>query len=137
MSKRILVVEDDRDTAEFIAAYLRLKEFDVTVVHDDSGFLEEFGSEQFDILLLDIMLPDKDGFWIARYVRDQGSTIPILMMTGHKTIMYGIKPPPHCSYITKPFDPEHLLQRLYTMLEKARTPVGAVSVSGRKKGRPA
>jgi DNA-binding response OmpR family regulator len=136
MSKRILVVEDDRDTAEFIAAYLRLKEFDVTVVRDDCEFVEKFGNEQFDILLLDIMLPDKDGFWIARYVRDQKSRIPILMMTGHKTVTYGIKPPPHCSYITKPFDPEHLLQRLNTMLEKARAPVGATS-SRRKRERPA
>ena len=80
MSKRILFVEDDRALAEVIGMGLRNAGFDATLCYDGARALESFHREKPDLVLLDLMLPGRDGISICRGIRESSST-PIVMLT--------------------------------------------------------
>lgn len=83
MKERILVVDDDRDVVRLLRAYLEQAGYEVLVAYDGETALHNLRRERPDLLLLDLMLPDRDGYEITRIVRtDPGLTaVPIIMLT--------------------------------------------------------
>jgi two-component system response regulator ArlR len=78
--KRVLVVEDDRKTAELVRLYLERAGYSVDVAHDGCAGLEKARQEEFDLIILDIMLPGMDGLSVCRKVRLE-SDVPVIMLT--------------------------------------------------------
>ena len=111
--KRILIVEDEKNIAEIERDYLELDGFEVIIENNGASGLHRAMSEEFDLAILDIMLPDMDGFEICRSLR-KAKDLPILMVTAKvssidKVRGLGIGAD---DYIVKPFDPAELVARV-------------------------
>ena len=116
---RVLMIDDDISLSSMLVSYLRDADFDLATEPTGTLGLARLASEQFDALLLDVMLPDADGFDICRQVR-VGSTIPILMLTARGDEMdriVGLELGAD-DYLPKPFNPRELLARLRALLRR-------------------
>jgi two-component system response regulator ResD len=121
---RILVVEDDRTTAELIALYLRHAKYRVDVENTGSGALDRIARESFDLLVLDVMLPGVDGIEICRRVRSGGGP-PVILLTARSLEddrVSGLESGAD-DYVAKPFSPRELVARVAAVLR--RVPPGA------------
>ena len=109
----ILIAEDDNRIAMLEKDYLEIDGFQVTIASDGNEALKLILTEDFDLLLLDIMLPGKDGYDICREVRDK-IDIPILMVTAKQESIDKIRGLGLGAddYIVKPFDPAELVARV-------------------------
>ena len=119
MSRRILAIEDDARLARMLGEYLRGHGFELEVRGDAASGLAALEQGGFDALLLDVMLPDLDGFEVCRRVR-AGSDLPILMLTarGEDTDrIVGLELGAD-DYLPKPFNPRELLARLRALLRR-------------------
>lgn len=85
MSKRILIIEDEESIAELERDYLELSNFEVEVANDGQLGLDKALGEEFDLIILDLMLPGVDGFEICKQVRNNKNT-PIIMVSAKKMI---------------------------------------------------
>jgi two-component system copper resistance phosphate regulon response regulator CusR len=111
---RILLVEDEHDAALMLAKGLREHAHAVDVSHDAEDALERCALNDYDLLVLDVMLPKKSGLEICRAVRRAGSTVPILMLTARDTVdarVAGLDAGAD-DYLTKPFAFAELLARV-------------------------
>ncbi|HSF19933.1 MAG TPA: response regulator transcription factor [Vicinamibacteria bacterium] len=120
MPERILMIEDDRSLSEMVGEYLGKRGIEVTAKPDAKTGLPLLKSGDFDALVLDVMLPDLDGFEVCRRVR-AGSDIPILMLTarGEDTDrIVGLELGAD-DYLPKPFNPRELLARLRAILRRS------------------
>jgi two-component system phosphate regulon response regulator OmpR len=120
MTERILMVEDDRALASMVAEYLGKSGMEVTAREDAAGGLATLAREDFDAVILDVMLPDRDGFDVCRTIRAK-SSIPILMLTarGEDTDrIVGLELGAD-DYLPKPFNPRELLARLKAVLRRS------------------
>lgn len=133
--QRILLVEDEASIARFIELELQHEGFEVTVLHDGREGLEAALTEPFDVLLLDVMLPQLSGTEICRRVRKQ-SDVPIILVTARDAVtdrVSGLDAGAD-DYIVKPFAIEELLARIRTILRRVTPPtettyeVGEVAV---------
>ncbi|MWV59553.1 MtrAB system response regulator MtrA [Rathayibacter sp. VKM Ac-2754] len=127
MSARILVVDDDAALAEMIGIVLRAEEYDVSFCADGSGALEAFRRARPDLVLLDLMLPGKDGIEVCRDVRAE-SGVPIIMLTAKSDtadVVQGLESGAD-DYMVKPFDPKELVARIKTRLRPAQVAANAV-----------
>ena len=126
---RILVVEDEPTIALGLHDDLRVEGFEVEVVSDgDTGARKALGGE-FDLVLLDVMLPGKDGFTVCRELRDAGVHIPIILLTARgqeadKLAGLGVGAD---DYVTKPFSPRELVARVHALLRRASRPAAGRS----------
>jgi two-component system alkaline phosphatase synthesis response regulator PhoP len=124
MSRKILLIEDEPGLRLTLTDRLRKEGYDVEAAADgDSGY-ERASTGDFDAVLLDIMLPRKNGFDICRDLRQQGITTPILMLTARgETVekILGLKIGAD-DYITKPFETMELLARIEALLRRAERP---------------
>ena len=84
--KKILLVEDETHVVSFIKKGLTEESFDVTVAFDGSTGLQLFASNYFDLVILDIMLPDKNGLEVCREIRKTNHSIPVLFLTYEKLL---------------------------------------------------
>lgn len=111
--KKILIIEDDSSIAELQKDYLELDEFKVTICTDGIRGLDTLNKEDFDLLILDIMLPKIDGYTILRNIRDK-KDIPVLLVSARKEEIHKIKgfTLGADDYITKPFSPSELVARV-------------------------
>jgi DNA-binding response OmpR family regulator len=128
MSDRILMIEDDRQLTAMLSEYLRPLGILVTAAASAGAGLQMLARDSFDALVLDVMLPDRDGFEVCRAVRAQ-SDIPILMLTarGDETDrIVGLELGAD-DYLPKPFNPRELLARLRAILRRRTQPVAARS----------
>ncbi len=118
MSK-VLIVEDEEAIAEIERDYLELSGFDVTIRSEGKSGLETALSEDFDILILDIMLPGLDGFEICKQVREV-KNIPIIMVSAKKEDIDKIRGLGIGAddYMTKPFSPSELVARVKAHLAR-------------------
>ena len=118
MSK-VLIVEDDEAIAEIERDYLELSGFDVTIKSDGNSGLDAALSEDFDIMILDIMLPGIDGFEICKEVRNV-KNIPIIMVSAKKEDIDKIRGlgTGADDYMTKPFSPSELVARVKAHLAR-------------------
>ena len=118
---KILLAEDDGELCSLVKAYLNASGYEATACRDGQDALERFLGEKFDMLITDIMMPRKDGFSLARDVRELNKDVPIIFMTarddklskqlGYKT---GID-----DYVTKPFDIDELVMRVQAILRRS------------------
>lgn len=118
-NKKILIVEDDADISMIEEAYLQVAGFDTKTVTSGTEAEKLIETQDFDLILLDLMLPDKSGYEICREVRGKVD-IPILMVTARtesvdkiKGLLYGAD-----DYIAKPFDPAELVARVNANLRQ-------------------
>ena len=119
MPDRILMIEDDEGLSGMLGEYLGTRGFEVTARAEASTGLELLRTNRFDALILDVMLPDADGFEVCRQVRSE-SDVPILMLTarGEDTDrIVGLELGAD-DYLPKPFNPRELLARLRAILRR-------------------
>jgi len=123
VSERILMVEDDSALAAMVAEYLGKSGMEVTTRGDAAGGLAALARADFDAVILDVNLPDRDGFDVCRNIRAR-SSVPIVMLTarGEETDrIVGLELGAD-DYLPKPFNPRELLARLKAVLRRAGSP---------------
>src|SRR5436305_5296728 len=111
---RVLLVEDDREVADYVRRELEEESFSVVVVHDGAAGLRLAESSAFDILVLDVMMPFMDGLQVTRNLRRQNILTPILLLTGRdapEEVVRGLEAGAD-DYLTKPFSFDVLLARI-------------------------
>ena len=102
---KILVVEDEKKVAAFIKRGLEEERYQVDVVHDGAEAIRMANGQQYALLILDVMLPGKDGLSIVRELRQSGKSMPVLMLTARDStddIVAGLDAGSD-DYLTKPF----------------------------------
>ena len=127
MSK-ILIVEDEETIADLEKDYLELSGFEVEVANDGDSGLEKALQEEYDLLILDLMLPGVDGFEICRKVRDEKNT-PIIMVSAKKDDIDTIRGLGLGAddYMTKPFSPSELVARVKAHLARYDRLIGSMA----------
>ena len=117
---RILLVEDEEALAEGLRVNLERKHYDVDVAGDGRTGLARAHDRRYDLILLDIRLPEIDGFEVCQRLRQDGNFTPILMLTARNQpddVVYGLKLGAD-DYVTKPFDLAELLARIEGLLRR-------------------
>ncbi len=117
---RILLVEDAPAAAQMLAKGLREQGYSVDVSMDGEDGAFKASVNQYDLIILDVMLPRKDGFSVCRELRASGLSIPILMLTARDTVEDRIAGLDHGAddYLTKPFEYRELLARVRALLRR-------------------
>ena len=121
MKPKILIVEDDPNLGEILTEYLGLKGFETTLSRDGEEGEETFKNGQFDMCILDLMMPKKDGFSLAKEIRSMDEDIPIIFLTAKsmkQDIIKGFSIGAD-DYMTKPFSMEELLARIQAILKRS------------------
>ena len=119
---RVLVVEDQKNVARFVAKGLREAAYAVDLAADGEQALFQAETEDYDAIVLDVMLPKVDGFEVCRRLRERGVATPILMLTARddkRSRLEGLDTGAD-DYLTKPFDFDELLARLRALLRRGR-----------------
>lgn len=120
-SRRVLVVEDEAAIAQGLVFNLKRKGYDVDLAEDGTVALEKAGTRSFDLIVLDVRLPETDGFEVCRRLRAAGQFVPILMLTARDQpddVVYGLKSGAD-DYMVKPFDLAIFLARVEGLLRRA------------------
>ena len=120
--KRILIVEDDPDILEMLSAWLSEADYETVEAQDGIEAIEKFTHNQYDIVLLDLMLPKIDGFGVCEWIRKR-SDVPVLMLTAldgeaEQLRGYDLKID---EYVTKPFSMPVLIRKINTILRRYHT----------------
>jgi DNA-binding response OmpR family regulator len=122
MKTKILLVEDDINLGDVLRDYLELQDYEVIRAQDGVEGLETFNSQAFDLLILDVMLPRKDGFTLATEIRAINHLVPIIFLTARgqtDDLVTGFNA--GCDdYITKPFSSRELELRIGAILRRCR-----------------
>lgn len=131
--QRILVVDDDRDIVRLIRGYLEQSNYVVQTAYDGAGALEIIRYDKPDLVLLDLMLPDRDGWEITRLMRgdENLAKIPIIMLTARVDDVdkiLGLELGAD-DYVTKPFNPREVVARVRAVLRRLQTANEVVSSS--------
>lgn len=123
---RILIVEDEVAIADLEKDYLELSGFEVEIENDGKSGLERALNEDFDLFILDLMLPEVDGFEICRQIREKKNT-PILMVSAKKDDIDKIRGLGLGAddYVTKPFSPSELVARVKAHLARYERLIGS------------
>lgn len=119
-SKRILLVEDDPNFGSILKDYLMLNEFDVTLAKNGMEGFEKFKKDTYDLCILDVMMPYKDGYTLAKEIREKNKDIPIIFLTAKsmkEDVMKGYKVGAD-DYLNKPFDSEVLLMKIKAFIQR-------------------
>ena len=119
---RILVIEDEKKTAAFLAKGLREAGFVVDLARDGETGLERARATRFDLLIVDVMLPNKDGWEVVAELRRDGIRTPILFLTARDSVRDRVKGLELGAddYLVKPFAFSELLARMRSVLRRAR-----------------
>jgi DNA-binding response OmpR family regulator len=121
----VLLVEDEPHAAHVLAKGLREQTYAVDVAADGDAAVFQVGTTDYDAVILDVMLPIKDGFTVCRTIRASGSVVPILMVTARDAVEARIEGL-DCGaddYLVKPFDFGELLARLRALIRRGRLPL--------------
>ena len=108
---RVLIVEDEVRLAETLRDLLELERYTADICHDGESGLDNALSDIYDLVILDVMLPKKDGFSVLRALRQAGKTVPVLMLSARSELADRVEGL-DCGadyYLTKPFEPKELL----------------------------
>ena len=122
---RVLLVEDEPHAAHVLAKGLREQTFAVDVADDGEKAIFQVGTTDYDAVILDVMLPARDGFAVCRTIRESGCAVPILMVTARDAVDARIEGL-DCGaddYLVKPFDFGELLARLRALVRRGRLPL--------------
>lgn len=121
-NNKILLVEDDQNFGDVLRSYLEMHEYDVTLATDGAQGLESYNKGQFDLCIFDVMMPKKDGFTLAKEIREKDTEMPIIFLTAKTMkddVLKGFKIGAD-DYITKPFNSEELLFRIQAILKRSQ-----------------
>lgn len=125
-NKRILLVEDDPNFGNILRDYLSLNDFEVTLAKDGLEGFVLFKNNDYDLCILDVMMPRKDGFSLAKDIRKQNTQIPIIFLTAKtmkEDVLKGYQAGAD-DYLTKPFDSEVLLYKIKAIFQRKENEVG-------------
>lgn len=121
---KILLVEDDTNLGFLLFEFLESNDFDVKLYRDGVSGLNGFNSSDFDFCILDVMLPQMDGFTLAEKIREKNKKIPVIFLTARsmkedklRGFRIGID-----DYVIKPFDEDELLFRIQSILNRVNQP---------------
>jgi len=120
---KVLIAEDDRDFGNILAQYVSMSGFTVKHARDGNEAWEMFQQDKPDICVLDVMMPEMDGFSLAEKIKEKEPEVPVIFLTAKslkEDIVRGLKIGAD-DYITKPFDPEILILRINNILKRAYT----------------
>lgn len=118
--KKILLVEDDTNLGNLLLDSLEIKNYDVTLKRNGEDAFQEFKVNKYDMCLLDVMMPKKDGFTLAKDIRRMNATIPIIFLTAKalkEDTIEGLKLGAD-DYMTKPFSMEELTLRMENIFKR-------------------
>lgn len=121
MGIKILLVEDDRNFGDVLKSYLEMHDYDVVLATDGEEGGQAFKKGTYNLCVLDVMMPKKDGFTLAKEIREQDQNVPIVFLTAKtlkEDVLEGFKIGAD-DYITKPFNSEELLYRIKAILKRA------------------
>jgi two-component system phosphate regulon response regulator OmpR len=130
----ILAVDDDDRLRDLLKRYLTREGHDVTVAKDAAGARKMMAAMTFDLVILDVMMPGEDGLSLLKYMRDQKSETPVILLTARGLAaerIEGLKLGAD-DYLPKPFEPEELALRITSVLKRVApdTPVEEIKLSG-------
>lgn len=118
---KILLVEDDQNFGDVLRSYLEMHDYEVNLATDGVMGLEAFRKNHYDLCIFDVMMPRKDGFTLAKDVRERNREIPIIFLTAKTMkddVLHGFKMGAD-DYIPKPFNSEELLLRIQAILKRS------------------
>jgi len=118
---KVLLAEDDRDFGNILSQYVTISGFDVTLARDGNEAWQLFLQEKPDICVLDVMMPEMDGFTLGEKIKKESPELPVIFLTAKslkEDIVRGLKIGAD-DYITKPFDPEVLMLKINNILKRA------------------
>jgi len=125
-NKRILLVEDDPNFGNVLRDYLSLNDFEVTLAKDGLEGFVLFKNNDYDLCILDVMMPRKDGFSLAKDIRKQNTQVPIIFLTAKtmkEDVLKGYQAGAD-DYLTKPFDSEVLLYKIKAIFQRKESEAG-------------
>lgn len=129
--KKILLVEDDPNFGSILKDYLLLNDYDVTLAKNGMEGFEKFRKENYHLCILDVMMPYKDGFTLAKEIREKNKEVPIIFLTAKamkEDVLKGYKVGAD-DYLNKPFDSEVLLMKINAiMLRKVKESIADSAV---------
>ena len=123
-NKKILIVEDDSNFGNILREYLSLNDYRTTLAKNGIEGFEKFKKDEFDLCILDVMMPYKDGFSLAKEIREINETVPIFFLTAKhlkEDVLKGFKVGADY-YLTKPFDSDVLLAKIKAILNRSNVP---------------
>ena len=118
--KKILIVEDDVNFGSILKDYLILNDYDVTLAKNGIQGLQKFNKHTFDLCILDVMMPYKDGFTLAKEIREKNEEVPLIFLTAKNLkddVLRGFKAGAD-DYLFKPFDSEVLLAKIKAIINR-------------------
>ncbi len=118
--KSILLVEDDPNFGSVLRDYLGMNDFDVTLAKNGMEGFEKYKKGNFDLCILDVMMPYKDGYTLAREIRERNQEVPIVFLTAKtmkEDVLKGYKVGAD-DYLNKPFDSEVLLMKIRAIMQR-------------------
>lgn len=119
-TNKILLVEDDPNFGAVLKDYLALNDYDVTLAKNGLEGFEKFKKDTFNLCILDVMMPYKDGFTLAKEIREKNKEIPIIFLTAKtlkEDVLKGYKVGAD-DYLNKPFDSEVLLVKIRAIIQR-------------------
>jgi two-component system, OmpR family, response regulator len=122
-NKKILLVEDDQNFGAILKDYLSLNDFEVTLAKNGMEGFEKFKKDNFDLCILDVMMPYKDGYTLAKEIREKNKDIPLIFLTAKsmkEDVLKGYKVGAD-DYLNKPFDSEVLLMKIRAIIQRKAT----------------
>ncbi|PSG88103.1 response regulator transcription factor [Aurantibacter aestuarii] len=121
--KKILLVEDDPNFGIVLKDYLTMNDYEVTHAKNGMEGFEKFKKNDFDLCILDVMMPYKDGFTLAKEIREKNADVPIIFLTAKamkEDVLKGYKVGAD-DYLNKPFDSEVLLMKMKAIIQRKAT----------------
>jgi DNA-binding response OmpR family regulator len=119
---KIFLCEDDENLGTLLSEYLQTKDYEVDLFLDGDAGSKGFSEKKYDLCLLDVMMPKKDGFTLAREIRKDHSKIPIIFLTAKnlkEDVLTGFKTGAD-DYLTKPFNMQELIMRFEAILRRVK-----------------
>ena len=123
VNKKILLVEDDPNFGTVLKDYLTMNDYTVTHAKNGMEGFEKFKKDDYDLCILDVMMPYKDGFTLAKEIREKNQEVPIIFLTAKamkEDVIKGYKVGAD-DYLNKPFDSEVLLMKIKAIVQRKST----------------
>ena len=126
-NKKILLVEDDQNFGAVLKDYLTFNDFEVTLAKNGMEGFEKFKKDTYDLCILDVMMPYKDGYTLAKEIREKNKDVPLIFLTAKtmkEDVLKGYKAGAD-DYLNKPFDSEVLLMKIKAIMLRKSSEVKA------------
>lgn len=120
MAEKILIAEDDKLISEMIKLNLEIEGYEITLVSNGAAAIEQWQNDIFRLIILDVMMPEKDGMTTAKEIRASDKKTPILLLTSlseTKSKVQGLDAGAD-DYLTKPFELEELYARVRALIRR-------------------